>query len=301
MLETLTGPYTLKQIFQDHWAFFRVQYGNRLRKSVVEEVAKVMRCRDPLHQGYHRYRCPDHPEVERIIPHSCKSRFCSSCGKVAADTWIERAMMRLLDVPYRHIVFTLPDKLWNVFLWDRKLLDILFTAARETILAWCGNRGFVPGIVMVLHTFGSKVNFNTHIHMLVTEGGLNQEKNGWVHNDYFPWAAFKEPWKYRVKTPLCQRMRAMIREGKIGSPYRELGTGQPFRHLVGSPVAAAVVRVRGDRPCHRPLHDLLHRPVHQLACAPRASRAPGVGPEPDQGLRRSVRHLRVRGQANEGA
>lgn len=237
MLETIEGHSTIKQIFQDHWPFFFAKYGDRLRPSIIEEVEKVLACRDPRQQGYHAYRCPDHPEVERIVPHSCKSRFCSSCGKVATDAWMEQALAKFLDVPYRHVVFTIPDTLWHVFLWDRKLLDILFTAARRTMLAWCRERGFVPGIVMVLHTFGSRVNFNTHIHMLVTEGGLNLEKNGWVRHDYFPWQAFKQPWKYRVKTPLCQRMRTMIREGKIGSPYRELGTGQPFRRLVGRALA----------------------------------------------------------------
>lgn len=275
MLETIEGHYTIKQIFQDHWACFLAKYGDRVRQSIVEEVEKVMRCRDPLQSGYHCYRCPDHPEIERIVPHSCKSRFCSSCGKVMVDQWIEQAHAKFLDVPYRHVVFTLPDKLWNVFLWDRKLLDILFDAARVTMLSWCRERGFVPGIVLVLHTFGSAVNFNTHIHMLVTEGGLNLEKNGWVRNDYFPWTVYKERWKYHVKTPVCQRMREMIREGKIGEEYAQRGTGRDYFRLVGSTLAPAVVRVRGITDRHRPFYHVLHREVHEAA---------GPGAESDQGL-----------------
>lgn len=276
MIETLSGPYTLKRILQDHWAFFLIKHGHRIRPSITEEIDKVMGCRDPQKQGYHLYRCPAHPEVERIVPHSCKSRFCSSCGKIATDNWMDKAVAGFVDIPYRHIVFTIPDKLWDIFLWDRKLLDILFKAARETMLAWCRERGFIPGIVMVVHTFGAKVNFNTHIHMLVTEGGLNLEKNGWVHNDYFPWQAFKDPWKYRVKTPLCKRMKEMIKEGKIGSPYRELGTGSSFRGVVGQALADSVVRACGNRACLRPLHHVLHRPVRQASCH---------RPKQDQGLR----------------
>jgi len=188
---------------------------------------------------------------------------------------MDEAVAKFIDVPYRHIVWTIPDSLWDVFLWDRKLLDILFTAARIVILAWCREHGFVPGIVMVVHTFGSKVNVNTHIHMLVTEGGLNLAKNGWVHNDYFPWQAFKEPWKYHVKTPLCRRMKEMIEEGKIGSPYRELGTGRSFRRVVEQALAAEVVRARRPSAGLRPLHHVLHRPVRQASCH---------GPEPHQGL-----------------
>ena len=275
MIETLTGPYTLKRILQDHWAFFLAKYGDRLRPDIIEEVDKVLACRDPLKAGYHLYRCPNHPEIERIVPHSCKSRFCSSCGKVATDAWMDNAMANFVDVPYRHIVFTIPDTLWNVFLWDRKLLDILFRAAKRTILEWCRERGFIPGLTMVVHTFGSKANVNTHIHMLVTEGGLNLAKNGWVHNDYFPWQAFKDPWKYHVKMPLCKRMKEMIREGKIGSPYRELGTGQSFRRLVGSPVAAEMVRACGNRTRFRPVHHVLHRLIRQAA---------GDGTEQNQGI-----------------
>nr|WP_165972113.1 transposase [Paenibacillus piri] len=34
----------------------------------------------------------------------------------------------------------------------------------------------VPGIIAGLHTFGSRLNFNPHVHMLVTMGGM--KKNG---------------------------------------------------------------------------------------------------------------------------
>ncbi|WLR44345.1 transposase [Bacillus carboniphilus] len=32
-----------------------------------------------------------------------------------------------------------------------------------------------PGIISGLHTFGSRVNFNPHVHMLVTMGGLTKK------------------------------------------------------------------------------------------------------------------------------
>ncbi|MCD8501188.1 MAG: transposase [Bacillaceae bacterium] len=34
-----------------------------------------------------------------------------------------------------------------------------------------------PGLIVGLHTFGSKVNFNPHVHMLVTMGGLTRKEN----------------------------------------------------------------------------------------------------------------------------
>ena len=40
MMENISGVYTLKQIFQDHWEPFKVKYGNDLREAIVEEVEK---------------------------------------------------------------------------------------------------------------------------------------------------------------------------------------------------------------------------------------------------------------------
>ncbi len=53
-------------------------------------------------------------ETEQI-PFSCKSRVCSSCGKVHAEEWARQVTSRLFNVIYRHITFTVADELWAVF------------------------------------------------------------------------------------------------------------------------------------------------------------------------------------------
>ena len=101
MLETLRGRYTIKQILEDehrHWKRFEEKYRSSLRPAIIESVAKVLACRDPERMGYHRYRCLT-PGCfsERIVPHSSKSRFCSSCWKVMTDRWMEKTSVELLD------------------------------------------------------------------------------------------------------------------------------------------------------------------------------------------------------------
>ena len=39
----------------------------------------------------------------------------------------------------------------------------------------CGNLKFVPGVVCVLHTFGRPLEWNPHIHCLITEGGFSDD------------------------------------------------------------------------------------------------------------------------------
>ena len=240
MLETLSGHYTLKQIFQvnNNWANFITKHGDQLRPVIIKEVEKMLACRDPLKSGYHKYICESHPEVEVIVPHTCKSRFCASCGKLAVDNWIDQAMARFLDVPHHHLVFTIPEQLRHVFLYDRSLLNILFTASSLAVLDWCRNTGgYLPGICSVIHTFGSQLNFNPHIHMLITSGGLHTHQTRFIANDHIPWNMLKARWKYHVVTLLKPQLKTMIIKQKIGHPYLQLGTGSSFYSFLEFPLS----------------------------------------------------------------
>lgn len=68
---------------------------------------------------------------------------------------------------------------------------------------WALTRYFIPGIVLVLHTFGSKLNFNCHIHVLITLGGLSTKTNRFESNEFIPANALKQ----RFKTILLSRLR----------------------------------------------------------------------------------------------
>jgi len=52
----------------------------------------------------------------------------------------------------------------------------------------------VPGVIAGLHTFGARMNFNPHVHMLVTMGGM--KKNGeWKVYDYIPFEMLRKQWQ----------------------------------------------------------------------------------------------------------
>lgn len=237
MFEVLSeGPYTLKQILDDHWDSFVAHCASRnipLRPTIIENVRKVRNCRNPDALGYHRYRCPNGCD-EVIVPHSCKSRFCSSCGKVATDRWMEERMADLLDVPHHHVVFTVPKELWGLFAWQRSLLGVLFTCAKDTVLSVCREKyGYIPGIVLVLHTFGGRLNFNTHIHLLVTKGGLSLDRTRWVENDYISWDMLKARWKYHIVTRLKPALKTAIAEGTVRGGYARLAAPSLFFRVLG--------------------------------------------------------------------
>lgn len=53
----------------------------------------------------------------------------------------------------------------------------MFSCVSDTILTLCRDKkhmGATPGIIMVLHTWGQKLNFHPHIHLALSGGGLTE-------------------------------------------------------------------------------------------------------------------------------
>lgn len=92
----------------------------------------------------------------------------------------------------------------DFFCVNRECLDLLFRAASDALLTWCAEQGFTPGIVSVMHTFGARLDFHPHIHILVTSGGLNNSSDSgsgsgfltWNECKYFAHDVLKKKFKY---------------------------------------------------------------------------------------------------------
>ncbi len=114
MLEIIGGIYTIKQILKDNWQWFYEKHRNRIRDVVIENVNKVMNCGNKDKLGWSLYECKECGH-KHYVAHTCKSRFCNSCGKIMTDNWIEKMQKEFLNVPYHHIVFSPPSELWLLF------------------------------------------------------------------------------------------------------------------------------------------------------------------------------------------
>ena len=82
----------------------------------------------------------------------------------------------MLPVPYFHVVFTLPHELSALVLGNRELMyRLLFASAKETLLEVAADPkhlGARIGVLMVLHTWGQKLEHHPHVHCVVPGGGL---------------------------------------------------------------------------------------------------------------------------------
>ena len=211
MIETIkTSRYTIKQILQENWDEFYRKNERLIRPVVIENVKKVMACGNKDILGYNTYVCPECKE-KVFVAHTCKSRFCNSCGKVKNDEWIEKAQTRLFNIPHKHLVFSIPWEIRLLFLENRYLLSLLHKSCGQAITDWANSVYLLPGVVTVLHTFGSKLNFNCHIHVLYSLGGVGLKNGKFKEYEFIPALSLKS----RFKTILLAKLRKEYVLGKL--------------------------------------------------------------------------------------
>jgi hypothetical protein len=193
-----TKRWTFKAIVRDkdNWEKYQAAYAGQVTAHQIAEVEKMLGCGDPTN-GYATYICLNCGETKQVC-FSCKSRVCSSCGKVHADEWAGQMSSRMFNVTHRHITFTVPAALWPILETYPEGRKVLFGAADRTLRKVMKGE---PGIVMVLHPYGKDLKVNYHVHVLVTEGGLNAAGE-WVAQTYLSYQALRKVWQYECLTRL---------------------------------------------------------------------------------------------------
>ncbi|MDA8216468.1 MAG: transposase [Dehalococcoidales bacterium] len=161
------------------------------------------------------------------VPHTCKSRACPSCGHRANRQWLREHLADLPDVPCWHVVLTMPDVLWTIFKVNRDLLHDLADLAANAIRRWLRmTYGVEPLIVAIPHTFGYGLKFKCHVHLLVSQGGLDQSSSWWRRAPTLDRESIMHMWRYAVITLL----RDAHRRGLLAT---DLGRGE-FASLLES-------------------------------------------------------------------
>ena len=192
-MELIRGKKLLKQIFVDHWQQFLTSHPN-LRPAILINVEKMLTCGTEA-RGFHLYQCPS-CRLEKRVPHTCKSRFCPSCGVKQTDVWIERYTALFANSQYQHIVFNPPSEFRPYFGIGRTpYFNALYTTVNQTLKDWYQLKGYLPGGMSVMHTFGRDCKFSPHIHVLMTVGGVNQSVNKWISCPYIPHEFLKSHFK----------------------------------------------------------------------------------------------------------
>ena len=175
------------------------------RPAVRQAFGKALQCRT-AELGAEVYAS----ENQRLkVYHTCKSRPCSSCGYRSTVQWQRERWAALPDVPYKDITFTMPDVLWPIFRDNPHLTAALPALAAATIeIEITARYGLRVGVVAVLHTFNGKLEFNSHVHTMVSGGGLRASSGTWVPRAYYKRDELMKVWRKAVIALLQAGLRA---------------------------------------------------------------------------------------------
>jgi len=151
--------------------------------SVLRAIA---RCRTAA-LGGHVDRCSQCAH-QAISYNSCRNRHCPKCQAQARQRWLAARERELLEVPYFHVVFTLPRELNPLCLRNARIMyDLLFRASAAAMLEVAANPkrlGAEIGFLSILHTWGQNLLLHPHIHCVVPGGGLSADHESWIRPKY---------------------------------------------------------------------------------------------------------------------
>ena len=192
----------------------------RSRPCILDHVQRSLLC-NTVYLGCDYFECQNpHCDNFTAVHRHCHSRFCNSCGIKYAKQLSVKAAFFCLDTKHRHIVFTIPDRLRNWFRKDRSNLNLLFTAARNTISALV-NASLIRklkrkgiklthyalknyrhinhfGMIATLHTFGRDLKWNPHIHALVPELIYSPDKDSFKFFTHFNFTKLRKTFQYEL-------------------------------------------------------------------------------------------------------
>ena len=136
--------------------------------------------------GGERLRC-DGCGIEQWRWHSCRNRHCPQCQSRQRDAWRAARLGELLNVPYCHLVFTLPHEVNALAaVHARWVYDTLMQCTAATLSEFAANPRWLGGtgaFTLVLHTWTQDLRRHLHVHALMACGALQRDASGaarWV-------------------------------------------------------------------------------------------------------------------------
>lgn len=201
-----------KQIFVDHWDGFKHVYPRYNTRYYDGLIDKMLDCGNPAQMGYIEYHCEHCGQGKHLVSMSCKSSLCLRCAKVYVDNWVAQVSKMLHEgVIYRHIVLTVPAVLRTSFYRNAPLLLSAFmqcgVRCLDDVFRRLSGRPLKGGYTVVVQTHGRNGQYNPHLHIIATSGGLDMQANEWVHLDYLPYPMLRKKWQWYVLTMLRHMLK----------------------------------------------------------------------------------------------
>ena len=169
-------------IFRAHGAAWRRANAGHVSLGQLKVMSAIEHCRTAA-LGGHVARCEDCQHTT-IAYNSCRNRHCPKCQGAAAKDWLAARQAELLDVPYFHVVFTLPKPIADIAYQNKAVVyDILLKVGAKTLITIAAepkHLGARIGFTGVLHSWGSAMTHHPHVHWIVPGGGISPDGERWI-------------------------------------------------------------------------------------------------------------------------
>jgi hypothetical protein len=169
-------------VFRHHGEAYRQRHAGEISRARLRAMRAIELCRTAV-LGGHIEQCDTCSHI-RVAYNSCRHNSCPKCQGLARAQWLADRQAELLDVPYFHVVFTVPQEIEVIAFQNQTVVyDILFRAAAETlrvIAADPKHLGAEIGFLGVLHTWGQNLLHHPHVHFLVPGGGIAADGDSWI-------------------------------------------------------------------------------------------------------------------------
>ena len=163
---------TVQDIFLRFYPQYLDKYAPSPQQSKVANC--IINCKTGAY-GANVSVCEDCGHLQ-IHYNSCRNRCCPMCQALPKEKWMDKRREDVLDAPYFHVVFTVPQELNPLIYSNQQLLyAALYHCVSATInelTAETKHLGAKVGYICVLHTWGSEMNYHPHIHIILLGGGL---------------------------------------------------------------------------------------------------------------------------------
>jgi hypothetical protein len=161
---------------------YRARHAVSLSSAQRRVMQAITACRTAA-LGGHVEACQDCGH-RRVSYNSCRNRHCPKCQSLARAAWLEDRQAELLDCPYFHVVFTLPEEIAAIAYQNKAVVyNLLFATTAETLCTIAADPkhlGAQIGFFAVLHTWGQNLMHHPHLHCVVPGGGLSLDAQRWV-------------------------------------------------------------------------------------------------------------------------
>src|ERR1700721_2960902 len=167
----------IADIFRDHGPAWRKANAGHVSLGQLKVMSAIESCRTAA-LGGHVMRCEDCLHTQ-IAYNSCRNRHCPKCQGSQALAWMKERKSELLDVPYFHIVFTLPGRIGTIAYQNKAVVyDLLFKASSQTMRTIAADpkrlgvkmlsrlfRRLMLEMLLAAHHAGRLQFFGDHVHL----------------------------------------------------------------------------------------------------------------------------------------